>query len=280
MQETREYRSPALSVAATVLTDPGCVRETNEDNGRHVSPSVAVDTEHRGTLTIVADGMGGHSSGEVASEMAVDLISRYYYNDQTSAVEDALRQAIEYASAEIFESSISDSRYFGMGTTVVALVIQGTNGFAAHVGDSRLYRLRDGQLELFTMDHSQVMEMVKLGLITFDEAQNHDDKNVILRAVGTQPSVEVELAGPFEVMVGDEFLLCSDGLCDMVNDEEICRIWLGAPEVHVAVEQLINLAKERGGNDNITVAIVRASLSAETETARKVPVTKEIEVVL
>ncbi len=278
MHETQEYTPQPLTVAASILTDPGCVRETNEDNGRHISPSVPADKLNRGTLTIVADGMGGHSSGEVASEMAVDLIGRYFYDNGSSPVEEALRQAIEQASAEIFDSSIADTRLFGMGTTVVALVIRDNAAWIAHVGDSRLYRLRNNHMDLLTMDHSQVMEMVKMGLLSIDEAQTHDDKNVILRAVGTQPHVEVEISGPFEVIEGDEFLLCSDGLCDMVVDEEIARIWNDSDEIHLAVERLVELAKQRGGNDNITVAIVRALPAEETGVARNVPITKEIEV--
>ena len=276
MQPTREFQPPSNVIAASVITDPGCVRETNEDNGRHVNPFTPENGVQRCTLTIVADGMGGHSSGEVASEMAVDLIIQHFYADQASPVSEALRNAIEIANAEIFDSSISDERYFGMGTTVVALAIQDGEGFAAHVGDSRLYRLRNRDMERLTIDHSQVMEMVQLGIISFDEAQHHEDKNIILRAVGTQPTVEVEVADPFPVESGDEFLLCSDGLCDMADDEEIRQIWVDAPDIHAAAEQLIALAKDGGGSDNITVGIVRVSPLDEAQAARKIPVTREI----
>ena len=276
MQPTREYKVPNNRVAASVKTDPGCVRETNEDNGRHVNPFNNEDGIQRGTLTIVADGMGGHSSGEVASEMAVDLIIRHFYADQTNPVADALRNAIEIANTEIFESSTSDERYFGMGTTVVALAIRDGVGVAAHVGDSRLYRLRDESMERLTIDHSQVMEMVQLGIISFDEAQHHEDKNIILRAVGTQPTVEVELSDPFPVEAGDEFLLCSDGLSDMADDEEIRRIWMGSPDIHAAAERLVALAKQGGGNDNITVGIVAVEPDNKAQVARKVPATREI----
>jgi serine/threonine protein phosphatase PrpC len=278
MQPTREYKLPKLNVTASVQTDAGCVRETNEDNGRHVSPYMTEKQHYKGTLTIVADGMGGHSSGEVASEMAVELISSFYYADESTASEDALRNAIEQASHQIYETSVSDERFFGMGTTVVALVIQGNTALAAHVGDSRLYRLRERELELLTIDHSQVMEMVKQGILSMEEAQHHEDKNIILRAVGTQPNVEVEVSKPFSVEPGDEFLLCSDGLCDMVEDMEILDIWLNAGDIHAAGEQLINLAKERGGRDNITVGIVQVSTPVENVNGRKIPVTREIEV--
>lgn len=278
MQPTREFRFPDLTVTAAVITDPGCVRDNNEDNGLHVKPSMAEDQPARGTLTIVADGMGGHSSGEIASSMAVELISRYFYEAETSSPADALRSAIERSSGEIFDSSVSDTKFFGMGTTVVALVIQGNHGYVAHVGDSRLYRLRGETMERMTEDHSQVMEMVKLGIISREEAQSHEDKNVILRAVGTQPSVEVETHGPFQVEPGDEFMLCSDGLCDMATDVEIYSIWFGNSNIHDACEKLVEFAKVRGGNDNITVGVVRAAASEQNDQAvRRAPITRQVE---
>ena len=276
MQPTREYIAPITTVIASVKTDPGCVRETNEDNGRHVSQFSPKESPQRGTLTIVADGMGGHSSGEIASEMAVELISQHFYYDEADSISEALRGAIQAANSQIFHSSTSDLKYLGMGTTVVALVIHNGLGYAAHVGDSRLYRLRAGNMERLTVDHSQVMEMVRMGIISFDEAQTHEDKNVILRAVGTQPNVEVDVSDPFIVDVDDQFMLCSDGLCDMANDDEIRAIWANAKDIHAASEGLISLAKERGGSDNITVGIVQVSSTEETQPARKVPITREI----
>ena len=276
MQPTREIQLPTNKIEVSVKTDPGCVRETNEDNGRHVIPSNPENGDGRGTLTIVADGMGGHSAGEVASEMAVDLISQYFYSDEENPGPEALRNAIESANMEIYSSSMIDEAYSGMGTTVVALVIQNCIGYVAHVGDSRLYRLRDQNMERLTIDHSQVMEMVKLGIISLEDAQHHEDKNVILRAVGTQSFVEVEVSEPFAIEPGDEFLLCSDGLCDMANDDEIHRIWVNAPDVHAASEQLIAFAKQRGGEDNITVGVIHVWPQNQIQVERKVPVTREI----
>lgn len=280
MQPTREYKIPKLNVTASVQTDAGCVRETNEDNGRHITPFAGAAADNtRGSLTIVADGMGGHSSGEVASEMAVELISRFYYEDQTESSPAALKAAIEKTSGLIYRASTTDEKFYGMGTTVVALVLLENTAFAAHVGDSRLYRLRGREMQLLTMDHSQVMEMVKQGIISLAEAHTHDDKNVILRAVGTQPSVEAEVSESFVVETGDEFLLCSDGLSDMVEDEEISQVWSGAGgDIHRASERLVELAKTRGGHDNVTVVIVRAAEKNEVETSRKIRVTREIEV--
>lgn len=277
MQSTREFKI-TTEVAASVQTDTGCVREANEDAGRHVAPNDKEVLLQKGTLTIVADGMGGHASGEIAAQMAIELISEIYYSDAQNPPAPALKNAIETASAEIYQTSLTDEKYFGMGTTVVALVVLGETAIAAHVGDSRIYRMSGGEMEMLTLDHSQVMEMVKHGILTMDEARNHDDKNVILRAVGTQPAVEAEISAPFIVQPNDEFLLCSDGLSDMLADEEIWEIWTNCREIHTACERLIEAAKERGGYDNITVGIVRITPPDETE-SRTVRATREIEVV-
>jgi len=277
MKPTREFQLPTLTITASIKTDSGCVRETNEDNGRHTNNFVADNGSDLGTLTIVADGMGGHSSGEIASEMAVTLISRYYYSSTGESIVDSLRQAIEKANAEIYESAVEDLSLIGMGTTIVALVIQDGVAYSAHVGDSRLYRLRGHDMQRMTVDHSQVMEMVQMGLISFDEAQHHEDKNIILRAVGTQPSVEVEVSGPIGLEPGDQFLLCSDGLCDMADDEAIRRVWLGSSDIHNAADSLVALAIEGGGEDNITVGIVSVS-SMVNAGVRDVPATREFEV--
>lgn len=281
MLETRELNIanlPSKTVLASIQTDVGCVREANEDNGRHISPFDPETQYSKGTLTIVADGMGGHASGEVASEMAIELISEIYYADDSNAASEALRNAILQANNQIYETSLTDEKLLGMGTTVIALVLLNDTGFAAHVGDSRLYRLRGQEMKMLTLDHSQVMEMVKYGVISMEEARNHDDKNVILRAVGTQSNVEVEVSEPFAVQNGDEFLLCSDGLSDMVEDKEIRQTWLAAADIHAAGETLINVAKQRGGHDNITVGIVRVSSSDTVKTSGNAPVTREVEV--
>lgn len=267
----------STTLSVSIQTDAGCVRQANEDSGRYVRPNDVETQARKGTLTIVADGMGGHSSGEVASQMAVELISRNYYSDKEPNAKRALRKAVESANAEIFITSMTNRKFFGMGTTIIALVLLDDRAFAAHVGDSRLYRLRDRNLELLTMDHSQVMEMVKQGIISFEEARNHDDKNVILRAVGTQPVVEVEMSDVFAVKPNDQFLLCSDGLCDMLEDEQIRRIWLDAKDVAAACEQLIEEAKRRGGNDNITVGIVRVTPENELPAKKAVRITREFE---
>jgi protein phosphatase len=243
-------------IVASVQTDPGCVREANEDAGRFFKPSDPSLLSSKGIITIVADGMGGHLAGEVASGLAVELISRAYYREPLEACE-SLRQAFVEANRHIYEASLQDETLAGMGTTCTALILLNGSAFAAHVGDSRLYLVRDGEVYLMTEDHSAVMEMVRQGIIGVEEARAHTDKNVILRALGTNPHVEVETwEQPMEVRTGDQFLLCSDGLYDLVNDDEIKEVMTAALDPHAVGESLIKLALERGAPDNITVGVV------------------------
>jgi serine/threonine protein phosphatase PrpC len=250
-----EDASGDYEIEASVQTDVGRVREINEDSGRFSRPSDAATLDSKGVLIIVADGMGGHSAGEVASGMAVDLVPRLYY-DSPSRAPEALREAVEEANRQIYAASLADESRRGMGTTCTALAVANGEAFAAHVGDSRLYMLREGKIYLLTEDHSAVMEMVKLGLITPAEARTHEDKNVILRALGTSPEVEVAALAPFRVRAGDRYLLCSDGLYDLVPDDEMERELAAAEDIHAAGERLIAIAKARGGHDNITVGIL------------------------
>lgn len=248
-------KSLAYEIVASVQTDKGCVREINEDSGKFVLPADAEQHSKRGALLIVADGMGGHSAGEVASAMAVELIPKFYYGAKGEA-HDALKGAVEEANRRIHAASLADESKSGMGTTCTALALLDGQAFAAHVGDSRLYMLREKKVYQLTEDHSAVMEMVKLGIITKEEARSHEDKNVILRALGTVPEVEVSTLEPFSVRVGDQYLLCSDGLYDLVTDEELEQELASSEDIHAAGEKLIALAKARGGHDNITVGIV------------------------
>ena len=260
----------------SMLTDVGCVRELNEDSGTYVQPDDQEVLKSKGTLVVVADGMGGHSAGEVASGLAVDVISRVYYEnggDPRSALESAFHEA----NRAIFKTAERDSSKSGMGTTCTALVLQNGTAISAHIGDSRIYLVRDGSIYLMTEDHSAVMEMVKAGLITLSQARHHPEKNVILRAMGSHAEVEVTTwQEPFPVRAGDRFLLCSDGLYDLVEDEEIKQIVL-LSEPRTACENLIALAKKRGGHDNITVGIARLNPEGNAN-AGVVPETRTVEI--
>jgi PPM family protein phosphatase len=247
--------APKYEVVASLLSDVGCVRELNEDRGQYVRPADAETLENKGMLFVIADGMGGHSAGEVASQMAVDVISRAYYKDGRNS-KASLEKAFVEANRQIHAASVAQQSLSGMGTTCTALVLQNGSALAAHVGDTRLYLVRGGAIYLMTEDHSEVMEMVKRGLLTLEEARHHSDKNVILRALGSHPEVQVTLwEEPFPVREGDYFLLCSDGLYDLVEDEEIKEAVTSA-EPHTACEKLIALAKAGGGYDNITVSVI------------------------
>jgi serine/threonine protein phosphatase PrpC len=255
--ETKPIRGEGLrtEVLASFQSDAGCVRTVNEDRSLYVRPDKSGGGEGKGALFIVADGMGGHSAGEVASEMAVNIVNRAYYESAEDS-QTALENAVSEANRSIYEASLRDERLQGMGTTCTALALQDGSAVSAHVGDSRIYLVRDGEIYLMTEDHSQVMEMVKMGLISLKEARHHPDKNIILRALGSHAEVEVATwQEPFPIRGGDRFILCSDGLYDLVEDEEIKRAATDC-DPPSACEALIALAKERGGFDNITVGVV------------------------
>jgi PPM family protein phosphatase len=277
--EVRETVSLAqggkYDVVVGMSSDVGCVRELNEDSGRYVQPEDPEVLSLKGVLVVVADGMGGHSAGEVASRLAVEVVTRAYYEDRDDP-RTALENAFHEANHEIHKAAEKDASKTGMGTTCTALVLQDGTAISAHVGDSRLYLVREGSIYLMTEDHSAVMEMVKAGLITLEQARHHPEKNVILRAMGSHPEVEVTTwQEPFPVRAGDRFLLCSDGLYDLVEDEEIKQIvMLSAPPT--ACDNLIALAKERGGHDNITVGIV-GLIAAGDSAERPVPETRTAE---
>ncbi len=277
MKIVENLQDPVISV--TLRTDAGCVRDTNEDAGCFFKPSDPILLERKGILTVVADGMGGHSGGEVASQLAVEVVNRVYYDLEESPTE-ALRGAFDAANLRIYEASFADVNLEGMGTTCTALVSCKGLALAAHVGDSRLYLLRGGEIYLMTEDHSTVMEMVKLGIISMEQARHHEDKNIITRALGTAPQVEVSLwEESIVVHDKDQFVLCSDGLCDLVEDKEIRDLVLSASDDYSACESLIDVAKRRGGHDNITVGIVSVKPDGFLAT-RDVRETREAEVLI
>jgi PPM family protein phosphatase len=240
-----------LRVSVAARTDPGCQREQNEDAIAWVIPERDTPQAGKGTIVVIADGMGGELAGEAASEAAVSAITQRYYEEDRP-----LPEIVREAGNSIFELSQTSANLTGMGTTCVALTIGNGQAFAAHVGDSRLYLIRAGQIYQMTEDHSLVFDMVKAGLLTREQARNHEDRNVISRALGTKKDVEVAVWDlPLPVKAGDQFVLSTDGLHDLVEDAEILSI-VGSSMPAEACEQLVELAKMRGGSDNITVAVV------------------------
>ncbi len=212
---------------------------------------------NRGHLFVVADGMGAHAAGELASRMATEKIAMHYFRSPGADSIDALRAAVAEANAEIHQRGQNNPEFHNMGTTASSLAILPAGAVVAHVGDSRVYRLRMGTLEQLTFDHSLVWEM---------EASGHTDgpwgqpipKNVITRSLGPNAAVEIDVEGPFPIEPGDCFLLCSDGLTGLVEDAEIGTLMDCLPE-DLAVRVLVDLANLRGGPDNTTVVIVRAN---------------------
>lgn len=231
---------------AYAKSDIGKVRETNEDSFVCMPP-----------LFIVADGMGGHVAGEVASRMATDAIRKYFTGGaQATRPELLLKQAIDHANSLILEFSRNKSGCAGMGTTVTAIYADGTKLYWGHVGDSRMYLLHNGKLLQVTEDHSLVGELVRSGSITPEEALTHPQRNILTRAVGTNEQLKVD-CGVTEWTEGDKVLICTDGLTNMVMEQEIYASLVANLSGEEVLEKLFELANAAGGLDNITAILVQ-----------------------
>lgn len=248
---------PRLQVAA--CTDKGRVRLNNEDS-YHVYPEE--------NLFVLSDGMGGAAKGEVASAMAVEVVGASPKEDSSASAADksagragfsdetnSLIRAIQLANRKIHEEGARDPASRGMGATIVAVRISGNRASLAHVGDSRVYLFRAHTLQQLTSDHSLVAEQVRQGLMTHQQAAASELQSVLTRALGMEERVEVD-ADEIELLPGDSFLLCSDGLTRMVPESEIAATLAQAPDVAIAAEQLVQRANECGGLDNITVVVI------------------------
>ena len=233
-------------------SDVGMRRANNQDA---CAISLAADEDEwfeRGHLFVVADGMGAHAAGELASKLAVDHVVHIYRKNNQLSPPEALEKAIREANDEIHRRGEANLDFHNMGTTCSSLLLLPQGAIAGHVGDSRIYRLRGSKLEQLTFDHSLVWEMREAGQIAGDGEDSQVPKNVITRSLGPQPTVKVDLEGPFPVHLGDKYLLCSDGLTGRVTDAEIGAALAVLP-VDQASTLLINLANLRGGPDNITI---------------------------
>jgi PPM family protein phosphatase len=242
-------------------TDPGRARENNED-------SVAYDGATQ--LGVLADGMGGYNAGEVASGMATAFIKSEMgrwlaeagKQANTREIRRALEICVDNANRSIYNAANSNSQYSGMGTTLVVAVFQGTKAMLGHIGDSRCYRLRDGKFEQITKDHSLLQEQIDAGFLTVEQAATSSYKNLVTRALGVDDTVMLEL-NEHEVQSGDLYLMCSDGLSDMVDDVEIASILDKDATLDQRAGQLIAAANEHGGRDNISVLLVQVGVGAE-----------------
>ena len=233
-------------------SDVGRIRRGNED---YFSEEKINEDEH---IFVVADGMGGHKAGEVASKLGtVSFINHYKkLRDKNTSIGDAMDQSIKKANKAILKRALSDPEKRGMGTTFSAIVIADMKAHLVHVGDSRIYLIRNNKIRRLTKDHTFVEKMVEEGRISEDEARDHPQKNILYMSLGARESFVPEIINNFEVREGDIYFMCSDGLNSMVSDTMIKEYALSyRPEE--AVDKLINLANENGGTDNITVQIIR-----------------------
>lgn len=243
-------------ISAASATDIGCNRQNNEDAVRCILPT----DDKKTALAIVADGMGGHKAGEVASQEAVDVIAEHCLQNNFLNPLQMLVTAFQEANLSIHRYANAHIECRGMGTTATALLIKDGFGCYAHVGDTRLYRIRDGHMEQLTQDHSLVAQMQEYGMITKEQARFHPKKNILTNSLGTNADILVESSDIlFPIRIGDIYLVCSDGLVDKVMDEEIYLL-LAYNSPEQACRQLVQAALDSGGGDNISV-IVLAILS-------------------
>lgn len=240
------------------MTDRGQKRITNEDSG-------GIFTNQAGQLlAIVADGMGGHKAGEIASQLAVNYIKEQWEkNKKITTPKNAeawLYKTMQRINRHIYEEAQANEEYNGMGTTVVISLCTKEFVTIAHIGDSRCYLLNECQFEQITDDHSLVNELVRTGQISKNDAAKHPRKNVLLRAVGTEEEVDADIK-TINWSLGDRLLLCSDGLTNKITDEEIETYLREVEALDEVVKEFIHLANERGGEDNITLAVIEKKSS-------------------
>jgi serine/threonine protein phosphatase PrpC len=250
-----------LAVRAVLRTDVGLVRSENQDFGTYTNATEESTSHPGGRLLIVADGMGGHRGGATASRLAGETVKMQYLDSETNDIPTALRQSLSRANARIFSEAQSNPELRGMGTTTSVLAVRDHLGWLAHVGDSRIYLVRDGSITQLTDDHSLVATMVREGLLTSAEAETHPRRNVLQRSMGVSEEVEIDVRGPFELREGDTFILCSDGLHGVVKEHELQEIAAGT--IEEAADEFLRRALERGAPDNVTVIVARVEVTDE-----------------
>lgn len=265
---THPVAAVKLDYRAVAITDVGSVRDSNEDHLIFIRPFDATIRNTHGCLALVADGMGGHSHGEIASKMAADIITRHYFDTNYSVLE-ALKRAFEKANKAIFQKAAKNPTLKGMGTTCTAIILLQNQLYLGHVGDSRAYLLKGNQALQLSKDHTLVQHLLDTGRITEEESVSHPQRNIVTRAMGTSAKVKAEvslLPVPFEV--GDKLLICSDGLYEYIKPPELQAI-IQQYSLNEASKTLIALAKQRGGHDNISVLIVEAFAADTAQIAKQ-----------
>jgi PPM family protein phosphatase len=241
------------------LSDVGCQRQTNEDSCGYWEPEDTGTFERLGRLLVVADGMGGHEGGQIASRIAVEAVQETYSASSEADAQSRLLEAFREAHQRIRQRARESPLLRGMGTTCTAFALVGGDVYFAHIGDSHLYLLHQGNLRLLTRDHSLVARLIETGVIRAEEAENHPQKHVLTAALGVAGEIDPDFpAQPVAVEKSDVLLLCTDGLWGQASDSEIEQVLSAQPPTD-ACRSLVDLAKRRGGPDNITVQIARIS---------------------
>lgn len=248
--------APSLTLRYACASDPGRLRPNNED-AVLLDPSLG--------LAVVADGMGGYNAGEVAARTCCEALRAALADsagDTLATAGERLQAAVRAANRAVFERALLEPSLRGMATTVVAVLVEGARAAVAHVGDSRLYRLRQGQLAPLTRDHSLVQEHIDAGLLDASLARATDYRNLVTRAVGIAPRVEVDI-GTIDLQPGDTLLLCSDGLTDLLTDAQLARLLCQGGPLEEAAQRLVQAANAAGGRDNVSVALVHCAPADE-----------------
>lgn len=262
-----KHENSVFSYHAIAITDTGCVRDHNEDAVRFVRPAEEFIREKMGCLAIVADGMGGHTSGEVASSIAIDTISEAYYKKVKDPIK-ALQSASSKANNLIWQTAKSDEKLKGMGTTCTAVAITGDKLNILHIGDSRAYLYKKGELIQLSDDHTYVQELIKSGEITPDEARNHPDNNILTKSLGTAKDRKCDVfLSQHAFEPSDKLLLCSDGLYEYFSEEELSQ-YLSQPDLKLIAEELKEIVLDQGAHDNFSILLVE---SREESKSKSIP---------
>lgn len=247
-----------MELESSGLTDAGPYRDTNEDSIGCFAPADALALQRKGYLYVVADGLGGHNAGEVASSSAVARLGEEYFSPSNhTRIEPALRQAVQAANLRIHELATQHPEYRSMETTLSAIAIAGVQAYVAHVGDTRIYHWRAGNLTQLTSDHSEAAELVRLRILKPERVRDHPGRNTLTRTLGSQLISRPDyLRRP--IQAGDQFVLCTDGLWSEIEDAEIAEV-IGDVPPSAACRKLIERALTRNCHDNVTVQVIRVN---------------------
>lgn len=261
-----------MTVRVAHRTDVGSVRTINEDSYLVFEPQDPLLQAGRGKLLLVADGMGGVAGGDKASRLVVKAAKEAFYDEeQDLKVSEALARAVQHANRVVYEYGRQNAAYHGLGSTCTAVALHGCHAHFGHVGDSRIYLIRDHRILQLTDDHSKIAQMIREGKIQPEEANGHPQSNVIVRWLGSQPVVKVDIPPhPLELKAGDRLMICSDGLTSHVSDVELLRM-IDQRDPQQAVDRLVELAKSRGGSDNITIILSHVVQVISPQSARYRP---------